>query len=400
MTTMIVNRSNSVQDSTFYGKFRHRNEQLDPRMKFASASNQEPHPEAQDRQQHQQQQHHSPQKVAVVGTGAVGSYYGARLAEAGHDVHFYMRNEHYEAALTQGLTVTSVDGNMHIAADQLQVYPTTDRMAEAAAEIPFDWVVVALKSSALEAIPDIIFPLLTPTTRVIVIMNGMIENDLMDAIRIRTGQKEDGKPLLCCQTLYGGMALICCNRVAPAVTDHSYFGLLTAGVASTQSTNPDDDELAFRHLFGATPIDLAYDQSLVRGRWRKMLWNLPFNGISVAMGGITVDQIVRDPGLRQLAYEIIDEAIQAANAELEYVYGPGNYKPLGVLDRYAMMKLSDDMGPYKTSTFLDFVHRRPMEVKYLFREPLDRATKYKVPAPHLSTIVRQVEAFQRLYKLY
>ena len=350
------------------------------------------------------------QKVAVVGTGAVGSYYGARLAETGHDVHFYMRNEQYEVAITQGLTVTSVDGDMHIPADQLQVYPTTESMAEAVitTSTPFDWVVVALKSSALQSIPDLIFPLLTPRTRVIVIMNGMIEYDLMHAMRRRTGQEDDddnnnntnAKPLTCCHTLYGGMALICCNRVAPAVTDHSYFGLLTAGVASTQSTHPDHDEAAFRNLFGPTPIDLAYDKSLVRGRWRKMLWNLPFNGISVAMGGITVDQIVHDPGLRQLAYDIIDETILAANTELEHVYGPGNYEPLGILDRYSMMKLSDDMGPYKTSTFLDFVHRRPMEVKYLFREPLDRAMKYGVPVPYLSTIVRQVEAFQRLYRLF
>jgi len=345
-----------------------------------------------------------PQKVAVIGTGAVGSYYGARLAEAGHDVHFYMRNEHYEAALRQGLTVTSVDGDMRIPADQLQVYPTTESMAADDAcggnKTTFDWVIVALKSSALEAIPDLIFPVLSPTTRLLIIMNGMIENDLVKAMRKRYGLKDDNTPLSCCQTLYGGMALICCNRVAPATTDHSYFGLLTAGVASSQSTDRDVDESAFRNLFSPTPIDLAYDQSLLRGRWRKMLWNLPFNGISVAMGGITIDQIVHDQGLRQLAYEIIDEAIIAANTELEHVYGKGNYQPLGIMDRYAMMKLSDDMGPYKPSTFLDFVNRRPMEVKYLFREPLDRATQYNVPTPHLSTVVRQVEAFQRIYNLF
>lgn len=340
-----------------------------------------------------------PQKVAVIGTGAVGSYYGARLAEAGNDVHFYMRNEHYEAALQQGLTVTSVDGDMRIPADQLQVYPTTESMAEACGRT-FDWVIVALKSSSLQAIPDLIYPVLTPTTRLLIIMNGMVENDLMKAMRKRFGLKDDNKPLPCCQTLYGGMALICCNRVAPATTDHSYFGLLTAGVASTQSTDGDVDEAAFRNLFATTPIDLSYDQSLLRGRWRKMLWNLPFNGISVAMGGITVDQIVHDDGLRQLAYDVIDEAIDAANTEMEHVYGKGNHEPLGILDRYAMMKLSDDMGPYKPSTYLDFVNRRPMEVKYLFREPLDRATLYNVSTPHLSTIVRQVEAFQRIYNLF
>lgn len=105
-----------------------------------------------------------------------------------------------------------------------------------------------------------------------------------------------------------------------------------------------------------------------------MLGNLTLNGITVAM------EIVHDPGLPQLAYEIIDEAIQAANAELS---------TYSRLNRYVMMALSDDMCPYKTTAFLDFVHRRPMEVQYLVQEPLDCATKFKVPAPQLSTVVRQ-----------
>jgi len=342
-------------------------------------------------------------KVAVVGTGAVGSYYGARLEEAGHDVHFYMRNEHFEAALQKGLTVTSVDGDMHIPPERLQVYSTPQDMAAAAAardNKSFDWVLVALKSSALQAIPDLILPLLSPSTRILVIMNGMIEQDLIKALCQTTGQQDTKAPLDCCRTLYGGMALICCNRIGPATTDHSYFGLLTAGVASTQSSSSHEDEAAFRDLFAPTPIDLAYDQSLLRGRWRKMMWNLPFNGISVAMGGVTVDQIVNDPGLRQLAYDIIDETMAAANTELEHVYGEGNYEPLGVLDRYAMMKLSDDMGPYKPSTYLDFVNRRAMEVQYLFREPLNRAESYQIPTPHLSSIVRMIEAHQRFYNLF
>lgn len=64
------------------------------------------------------------------------------------------------------------------------------------------------------------------------------------------------------------------------------------------------------------------------------------------------------------------------------------------------MTLTDTMGPYKTSTMLDLIHKRPMEVKYLFRVPLDIAKKLNVPVPHFETIVLQIEALQQMYDLY
>ena len=345
------------------------------------------------------------QRIAVVGAGAVGSYYGARLWESGHDVHFLLRNENFDMATQNGLTITSVEGDIHIPSERLNAYRTSVDMAQANLHQPssseFDWVVVSLKSSALEAIPDLILPLLSPEkTRVLVIMNGMIEDDLLRLMRTKTGQNDETQPLQCCHSWYGGMALICCNRISPAVVDHSYFGLLSAGVASTKSKDDSSNQRAFEELFQGTKIDVFYENSLLRGRWKKMVWNLPFNGIAVAMGGVTVDQIVQDPGLRQLAYHIMDETIAAANMDLATFYGQGNFTPLGDVERAAMMKLSDDMGPYKTSTMLDFVHRRSMEVQYIFRAPLDRARRLGVPVPHLETIVLQIEAYQRMYNLF
>ena len=65
-----------------------------------------------------------------------------------------------------------------------------------------------------------------------------------------------------------------------------------------------------------------------------------------------------------------------------------------------MMTLSDNMGPYRTSTMLDLLNRRPMEVKYLFRKAVDRAKELNVHVPHLETLVLQIEGFQRFYDLY
>jgi 2-dehydropantoate 2-reductase len=112
------------------------------------------------------------------------------------------------------------------------------------------------------------------------------------------------------------------------------------------------------------------------------------------MGGLTVDKIVNDPGLRRLAYNVMDETVAAANADL-IQHGIQEDVHLTDTDKENMMSLSDNMGPYRTSTMLDFVENRPMEVKYLFSKPIERANKLGVPVPHLETLVAQIEALQR-----
>mmetsp|Transcript_29021 Transcript_29021/g.47927 ORF Transcript_29021/g.47927 Transcript_29021/m.47927 type:complete len:200 (+) Transcript_29021:113-712(+) len=199
------------------------------------------------------------------------------------------------------------------------------------------------------------------------------------------------------------MALLCSNRVGPGHIDHSYAGMLSGGVAassSTDVTNPDKDRQAFEDLWKpVTKVDTAYESSLLRGRWKKNVWNLPFNGISVAMGGITIDTLVNDPGLRQLAYIIMDETIAIANEDLRQNGYDDESWYLGEAEKKQMMDLSDAMGPYKTSTMLDLVERRPMEVEYLFRKPLERAERLGVKAPHLETLVLLIEATQKRLKL-
>lgn len=244
--------------------------------------------------------------VAVVGAGGVGGYYGARLWEAGHDVHFHMRGAHLEASRKKGFNVSSISGNILIEPDQLKAYETTEKMAAAVAETSeFDWVIVSLKSTSLDSIPELIFPLLSKETRVLVLMNGLIEDDLIKLLKEKAGETLDPQvPLQCCKALYGGMCFVCSSRIAPGCVQHTYAGQVTVGVASNQSSskNHDEDEnkVALEELWQPmlSTVPLTFEQNLQRGRWLKNMWNLPFNGISVAMGGITVDKIVQDPGLR------------------------------------------------------------------------------------------------------
>lgn len=323
--------------------------------------------------------------IAVIGTGAVGGYYGARLWESGkYDVKFQMRGENYEVSTRDGLRVDSIDGNVFIPPEELKIFKNPEDVG------PVDWIILSIKSSSLGDIPNLVYPLIDPSkTRILTIMNGLIEEDL-----IRLFERSVGQDF--CAALYGGMALVCSNRIGPGHINHSYAGLLSGGVAVSRETFTDqDNQQAFRDLWAPTSIDIAYEQSLLGGRWRKCLWNLPFNGISVAMNGITVDKIVNDPGLRRLAFEIMDETIAAANADLD-AHGFGKEFYLNEKDKNKMMDLSDNMGAYRTSTMIDFVEGRPLEVDYIFAKPVERARSLGVHVPHLETIVAQIQALERL----
>ena len=207
--------------------------------------------------------------VAIVGAGAVGAYYGCRLEETGaYNVKFHMRGEHYRKSVERGLHVTSVRGDMFVPPERLQTFEDTQEIG------PVDWVVVALKSTALEAIPELIYPLLEPgKTRVLAIMNGLIEDDLIEGLKNVAGDKsrDDDSEIQCCGALYGGMALVCCNRLGPGRIDHSYAGLLSGGVAiSSTNLSAEENQKAFEELWEPANVDIAFEPSLLAGRWRKV----------------------------------------------------------------------------------------------------------------------------------
>mmetsp|Transcript_28308 Transcript_28308/g.42275 ORF Transcript_28308/g.42275 Transcript_28308/m.42275 type:complete len:409 (-) Transcript_28308:523-1749(-) len=270
--------------------------------------------------------------IAIVGSGAVGCYYGARLWECkDYDVHFFMRGEHYDTCKTDGLEVKSVYGDIIIPPEQLNIHSSTEEMGQV------DWVILALKSTALDAAPSLLLPLLKPSTRIIAIMNGLFEDELVKMLDLEYqkisgssttsnhddgGGDDDGTTLTCCSAIYGGMALLCSNRIAPGKIDHSYAGKLTVGIAASSSPKAEVEERHKRAIVNlwspvTDKVEFVYTPSITRGRWTKNVWNLPFNGVSVAMGGITIEEIVQDEGLRRLADIVMDETISVANADLK-----------------------------------------------------------------------------------
>jgi 2-dehydropantoate 2-reductase len=305
--------------------------------------------------------------IAVVGAGAVGSYYGARLAEAGHAVTFLLRRD-YDAVASGGLRVESIDGDFAI---------ETPSIARSSDEIgPVDRVICALKATAIEAARELVAPCVGESTRVLVLMNGLGVED-------RFAEWFGG------HRIFGGLAFTCINRGEPGWVHHLDYGPVTLG-----HYLDDVDELdVAMGLWAGAHVEVSTTPSLLAARWRKLCWNIPFNGLAVTAGGITTDRITTDPELREAAIASMREVVAAGNADLE---DRGEAARLDAdVTVEEMMTLTDAMEAYRPSTMIDFVEGRPMEVEAIFEAPLARAQELGVPTPLMALMTAQVRALDR-----
>jgi 2-dehydropantoate 2-reductase len=298
------------------------------------------------------------QSIAVIGAGAVGSYYGGRLAEAGHDVRFLVRRD-YHAVTASGLNITSPEGDFML---------TNPLVARDSAEIgPVDWVICALKSTSIQAAHRLVQPCVGTGTSILVLMNGL-------------GLEDHFAEWFGSERVFGGLAFTCINRGKPGHVHHLAYGTIALG---HYRDDPAEIERAL-DLWSGSKTSVVPAASLLKARWEKLCWNIPFSGLCVAGGGITTDRIMEDKALHTAALELIEEVISAGNADL------AQHGEKTVIDRATlidiMFKNTSTMGPYRPSTMIDFVEGKAMEIEAIFGEPLRRARKLGVPVPGLALL--------------
>jgi 2-dehydropantoate 2-reductase len=296
--------------------------------------------------------------IAVVGAGAVGGYYGGRLAQHGHDVHFLLRSD-YDAVRKNGLTVESRDGAFRIPPGAVRVYDGTAKMPKA------DLVVVALKSTANDQFQPLIAPLLKEDTAILTLQNGL-------------GNEEQLAALFGGGRVLGGMAFVCINRVAPGVLHHTDHGIIRLGDFTPPGRSARADRIAA--LFNASRVKCELLDDLRWGRWQKLTWNIPFNGLGAALD-LTTDRLIGSDAGRRLVAELIREVIAAARAD-------GAALPDTLVETQINNTMS--MGPYRSSMQVDRQAGRPMEVEAILGEPLRRARAKGVKAPVLEALHRAV----------
>jgi 2-dehydropantoate 2-reductase len=300
-------------------------------------------------------------KIAVVGAGAVGCYYGGMLARSGRDVHFLMRAD-LDAVRTRGLRIDTRGETLTL--PHVHAHASTREIG------PCDLVVIALKATANAALEELLPPLLRPETALLTLQNGLGNEEFLAQ---RWGAER----------VMGGLCFVCLNRTAPGVIVHYDHGTLSIGEFRRA---PMDRTHAVAAAFRDAGIETHAVENLVTERWRKLLWNIPFNGLSIACGGITVADILADDGLRELARHLMDDALDAARRL-------GHEIPASFAD--FQIERSFSMGAYKPSSLIDWQAGRPVEVEGIWGEPWRQGAAAGASVGRLETLYRLL---QRLTK--
>ncbi|MFO1460040.1 MAG: 2-dehydropantoate 2-reductase [Verrucomicrobiota bacterium] len=315
-------------------------------------------------------------KIAMVGCGAVGSYYGALLSRAGHETHFLLRSD-YQVVHRSGVRILTASG-------EWAAFP---RAARDPREIGVaDLVVVALKTTSNQALVDLLPPLVGPSTAILTLQNGL-------------GNEEALARIFPDRQILGGLCFVCLNREAPGVIRHIAHGRILLGEFG-RTASPRTHSLANQFVGSGVPCDVTDD--LDGAHWEKLVWNIPFNGLGVASaagwdavsgqisGPIQVvdrprstDQLLSDARWCGLVREVMQEVIAVARVL-------GHPIPDSRVEHEIRRTL--EMGAYRASTLIDFECGRSMELDSLFLEPARRAAAAGIPTPRLEAIGRVITA--------
>lgn len=284
-------------------------------------------------------------RIGIIGTGAIGGFYGLMLAKAGHDVHFLLRSE-YQAVVANGLRLNSaVHGPLHLQPVQAWGDP---------AEMPAcDWLLVGAKTTSNAQLAPVITRLSRPGARVVLLQNGL-------------AVEEQLRPLLPDNLhLLGGLCFICTHRAAPGVIEHQALGAVNLGYHSGPTRAGESLAIVEEgaELFRSVGLESFAMADLQQARWQKLVWNVPYNGLSVLLGAGTT-RLMANADSRALILELMREVVQGAAA-------CGQVLPEGYPEK--LLATTERMPDYLPSMYHDFQHKRPLELQAIYAAPLAAA---------------------------
>ena len=290
-------------------------------------------------------------RYGIIGVGAIGGYYGCKLAYSGQEVHFLSHSD-YEFVKERGMQVDSCDGSFHL--KQVNVYQYPKDMPKC------DVVIVGLKTTNNHLLSELLPPLLHEHTVVVLIQNGI-------------GVEADVQQMFPDVQLIAGLAFICSAKTEPGRVNHQCYGSINLGNYSCK------DERLFSAILddftnaGIQAGSVPYEEA----RWKKAVWNMPFNGMTVALNTRT-DLLLKQPATRQLIRDLMMEVIEAAH----------HLGVTGLDEAFAdkMIQMTDEMTPYSPSMKLDFDFHRPMEIYYLYTRPIQIAREAGFSMPKLEML--------------
>lgn len=291
--------------------------------------------------------------IAVIGAGAVGGYYGARLLQHGHCVHLLTRGD-CRHIRQSGISIHSRDGDFSLSPAQINVYDDPRQMPKA------DWVIVTLKTTANRHLQELVAPVLKPDSVILTLQNGLGNEELLAELFGR-------------ERILGGMAFVCINRPSPGEIFHTDHGMIRLGEPFGAKS---DRSKKLAELFNSSQVPCEVLDDLTHGRWDKLIWNVPFNGLGAALD-LTTDRIIASQHGLTLVRRLMREVIAAAGA-----LGVGF--DLSVIEE--KIQHTQTMGSYKTSMQIDRQMHRPMEIEAIIGNPLLAARNSLISTPAMEML--------------
>jgi 2-dehydropantoate 2-reductase len=230
-------------------------------------------------------------RVAVMAAGAVGGYFGARMAAAGHDVTFIARGANLEAIRKNGLSIESVHGNVH-----LEKANVTDDPATVG---PVDAVLFAVKLWDTEKSAEQMKPLLGSNTRVITLQNGVDSYERL-------------APIIGADRAIPGVTYVVSVIDRPGVIKQtSQFQTIICG---TVDGKPDAPLTAFVDAAKAASINITLSDNIARDRWQKFIFLSATSG-ATAITRMPMGPILADADTRALFRSIMSETLAVGRAK-------------------------------------------------------------------------------------
>ena len=304
--------------------------------------------------------------TAIIGTGAIGGYYGSLLQRAGNTVHFLLHSD-YDHVREHGLQIDSKNGNFSL--------PLVNAWKSAADMPKCDLVIVALKTTANHILKKILPQVTKDTGTVLILQNGL-------------GADDEAAAIVGAERVIGGLCFICSSKISPGHIHHQDFGMITLGeyCADGSAAGITSRLKALGERFEAAGIKITQEEDLLTARWKKLVWNVPFNGLSVVKDCLT-DALVNDSENRALCRRIMEEVLEGAAACA---------RPIDPEFIDKMIDYTESMTAYAPSMKLDYDHGRPLELEAIYGNPLRVARAAGVPMPETQALYEQLKRMSRI----
>ncbi|MBU2512041.1 2-dehydropantoate 2-reductase [bacterium] len=291
--------------------------------------------------------------ILIVGTGAVGSYFGGKLFQEETRVSAFCRSD-YDVIKEKGIIVRSYKGDFVV--EPFEVVNDIKNLS-----MKPDYIIVCLKVLPEINLPDIIRPAVGEDTTIVLIQNGIaIENEVASAFP----ENE----------IISGIAFIAISRIELGVARHTGSGKIVLG-SYPNGISEKCKKLA--DLFKKAEVPCSSSSEITRERWKKMVWNASFNPISVLGGNADSKQMVEVPESEELVRNVMNEVLAVAKSD--------GYELKNDIIEDAISG-NRKMRPFKTSMLVDFEQNRTMEIDAILGNTITIARNNGVPTPYLQSL--------------